>query len=169
MVNAENAALKCDSFSIPNNKARVGVLKALSDTGLRFTYTADTSSRQRQQHNYYDGNNDRMLMIGGERPKSAGAQRISRGSMRSLRAALTDNNNNHHHNHPRSMTPDAPPMPSTSKSSMLRDWKNLTRRRSSGGHSPIDSNSISGGSSRGPSPLLTHRPILLDDTEGKNK
>ncbi|KAI9243568.1 hypothetical protein BDA99DRAFT_330988 [Phascolomyces articulosus] len=94
-----------------------------------------------------------------DRPKSAGAQRISRGSMRSLRTALTDSNH-----HPRSMTPDAPPVPATSRSSMLRDWKNLTRRRSSGGQSPIDNHSTSG-SSRGPSPLLTHRPILLDDTE----
>ncbi|KAI7857606.1 hypothetical protein BDC45DRAFT_500213 [Circinella umbellata] len=169
MVNAENAALKCDSFSIPNNKGRIGVLKTLSETGLRFNYTTDIALRQQQQQqqqhcNYYDGNNDRMIIMGGERPKSAGAQRISRGSMRSLRAALTENNNHH----PRAMTPDAPPIPTTSRSSMLRDWKNLTRRRSSGGHSPIDSNSISGGSSRGPSPLLTNRPILLDDTEVEN-
>ncbi|KAG2219577.1 hypothetical protein INT45_002535 [Circinella minor] len=159
MINAENAALKCDSFAIPNNKGRIGVLKALSETGLRFNYTTDLSLRQQQQYNYYDGNNDRMIIMGGERPKSAGAQRISRGSMRSLRAALTDTNNS------RAMTPDAPPIPTTSRSSMLRDWKNITRRKSSGGHSPIDSNSISGGSSRGPSPLLTNRPILLDDTE----
>ncbi|KAI9498641.1 hypothetical protein BDB00DRAFT_798861 [Zychaea mexicana] len=169
MINAENAALKCDSFAIPNSKARAGVLKALTETGLKFTDTTTPSrhplhhhhSHQYHNHNHYRDGSDR---IGGERPKSAGAQRISRNSMRSLRAALSDGNNNNHH--PRAMTPDAPPVPATSRSSMLRDWKNLTRRRSSGGQSPIDSSSTS--SSRGPSPLLTHRPILLDDTEDNN-
>ncbi|KAI8145180.1 hypothetical protein BJV82DRAFT_605181 [Fennellomyces sp. T-0311] len=157
MINAENAALKCDSFTIPNRKARAGVLKALGETGLRFTDTSNTTNHHHHHHHHRE-TSDRMS----ERPKSAGAQRISRGSMRSLRAALTDNNGHQL----RAMTPDAPPVPATSRSSMLRDWKNLTRRRSNGGQSPIDTSSAS--SSRGPSPLLTHRPILLDDTEVDN-
>lgn len=154
MINAENAALKSDSFTLPNLRAREGALKAHSTMAHQFSET-----RPRFE--------DEMKRT--ERPKSAGAQRVSRGSMRSLRSALVDN---------RPITPDLPPppVPVSSRSSMLRDWKNLTRRRSSGGptiashHNNSNSNSgtTSPSSSRGPSPLLMHsqqRPILLEDTK----
>lgn len=154
VINAENAALKSDSFTLPNLRAREGALKAHSTMAHQFSET-----RPRFE--------DEMKRT--ERPKSAGAQRVSRGSMRSLRSALVDN---------RPITPDLPPppVPVSSRSSMLRDWKNLTRRRSSGGptiashHNNSNSNSgtTSPSSSRGPSPLLMHsqqRPILLEDTK----
>ncbi|CDH51310.1 rap ran-gap family protein [Lichtheimia corymbifera JMRC:FSU:9682] len=154
MINAENAALKSDSFTLPNLRAREGALKAHSTMAHQFSETRPRFEEEVKRT---------------ERPKSAGAQRISRGSMRSLRSALVDN---------RPITPDLPPppVPVSSRSSMLRDWKNLTRRRSSGGptlaggnHNNSSSGTASPSSSRGPSPLLMHsqqqRPILLEDTK----
>lgn len=157
MINAENAALKSsEKLATPIAKARAGTLKALWETGIKFK-GASTSNR-----NHNNELDDKRAAGGGERPKSAGAQRISRGSMRSLRSALISDHP------PRSITPDIPlpppppppPAPASSRSSMLREWKKLGRRRSSAGctssgehQSPVPSES-SGNSSRGTSPLL---------------
>ncbi|KAF7731657.1 Signal-induced proliferation-associated 1-like protein 2 [Apophysomyces ossiformis] len=125
LINAENAALKSDKFAIPNTKARRGILKTLVETGLEATNVTRSFSTSRLASEDNLASKSRA----GERPKSAGAQRSSRGSLRSLRAALESP--------PRSMTPDLPPMPTSSRSSVLRDIKSLTRRRSSG-HTAIE-------------------------------
>ncbi|KAG0167631.1 signal-induced proliferation-associated 1-like protein 3 [Apophysomyces sp. BC1015] len=127
LINAENAALKSDKFAVPNTKARRGILKTLVETGLEATNVTRSfsTSRLASEDNLAGKSGGR----GGERPKSAGAQRNSRGSLRSLRAALESP--------PRSMTPDLPPVPTTSRSSVLRDLKSLARRKSNG-HTVIE-------------------------------
>ncbi|KAI9319486.1 hypothetical protein BX666DRAFT_2025779 [Dichotomocladium elegans] len=162
LINAENAALKSDCFTLPNTRARAGALKALTEMANQFSETRFRCDDDEKRS---------------ERPKSAGAHRSSRGSMRSLRVALGDNSHGAAGgNISGAVASEAPPPnPATSRSSMLKEWKNLTRRRSSGGSGSghgcgsVSGGSTSGGnsspsSSRGPSPLLVpHHPILLDD------
>lgn len=176
VINAENVALKSsEKFTVPNRKARAGVLRTLCDMGLKFTPPECTSTSRQNRlstSTSSDGpcssSSSSSISSGHstsrqERPKSAGAQRVSRGSMRSIRAALTtgDTPPPQPHQQPlqRSITPDIPPMPSSSRSSMLRDWKNLARRRSSGGASSVSSSippKSPSPASRGASPLLFH-------------
>ncbi|ORY96376.1 hypothetical protein BCR43DRAFT_524481 [Syncephalastrum racemosum] len=178
MINAENVALKCsEKFTIPNRKARAGVLKSLCDMGLKFTppectntgrqnrLSTSTSSDGPSCASSNNGMSSSHSTGRHERPKSAGAQRGSRGSMRSIRAALTTGDTPppqpQQQQLQRSITPDIPPVPSSSRSSMLRDWKNLARRRSSGGASSVSSSippKSPSPASRGASPLLFHEP-----------
>lgn len=75
---------------------------------------------------------------GGERPKSAGAhQQVGlRNNFKSSQALVYANSvdaASNTYTMIRSTTPELPPVPSISRSSVLRDIKSITRRRSGGG------------------------------------
>lgn len=123
VINAENSSLKCDRFTLPNSKARQSILKTLIDAGLEANQVARSfgnHSRLNGEKKYYPSGAGN-----GERPKSAGAQQqhISsvRGSFKSNNTLLVST---------RSITPELPPVPSISRSGVLRDLKSLTRRKS---------------------------------------
>ncbi|KAG0178214.1 Rap/ran-GAP protein [Apophysomyces sp. BC1021] len=122
LVNGDNAALKSDKFSVPNIKARKGILKNLVETGL----TSPTSMNRTLSTTRLARNSSvlgrQQRPDGIERPKSAGAQRTSRSSIRNFSAGSP----------PRSMTPDTPPIPTPSRSTLLQDLKSFAKRRSSG-------------------------------------
>lgn len=114
MINAENASLKSQKFTVPNDKARLYILKGLIETGLDANY-----HHHQARHNHHHG---------GERPKSAGAASMAtrHHSFKTTPILLEQQQQT-------SLTPDLPPIPSISRSNVLREnIKSLTRRKSSG-------------------------------------
>lgn len=118
--------MKAAKFTLPNNKARQSILKTLIDTGLEASqvarsFGANNNGRFNTEKKYHPSG-----VGNGERPKSAGAQQqhISsvRSSFKSNGNALLDST--------RSINPELPPIPSISRSGVLRDLKSLTRRKS---------------------------------------
>lgn len=117
MVNGENAALKSDKFSIPNNKARAGILRNMASLldQVQATSTRTTNSGRSAKS---------------ERPRSTSAAHNSSFAKRAAnpwrsRPSLDVPNS----------PPPLPPMPTPSRSNMLRDLTvGFTRRgrRSSG-------------------------------------
>lgn len=97
VINAENASLKSPKFSIPNARAREGILANLIKTG---TQPGSPSSITRSSSGV------------GSDPLSA---RVRRGAVRSESSLVP---------------PSLPPMPTPSRSSMLKELTGLARRRS---------------------------------------
>ncbi|KAF7727657.1 Rap/ran-GAP protein [Apophysomyces ossiformis] len=122
LINGDNAALKSDKFAIPNIKARKGILKNLVETGLAAPTSIGRalSTNRLTRNSSVLGRQSRPDTI--ERPKSAGAQRTARTSLRNLGSGSP----------PRSITPDTPPIPTPSRSTLLQDLKSFAKRRSSG-------------------------------------
>lgn len=117
VINAENASLKSDKFMLPNNKARQSILKSLVETGLQ----ANQVTRSFSGGRLTDKANKQ------ERPKSAGStERTIKSSSTNHHAIVQDDEVNHAVTSP----PLPPPIPSNSRSSVLRDLKSLARRRS---------------------------------------
>ncbi|KAF1799089.1 hypothetical protein FB192DRAFT_1394810 [Mucor lusitanicus] len=139
LVNAENASLKSsDKFTLPNNKARLCILKSLVESGLEASQVARSfGGPHGATCRVGSGNNAEKKHLS-ERPKSAGAVAASTKT-----AVIADSN--HIIEQPeqhkqqgdapsRSMTPELPPVPSISRSSVLRELVSLTRRKSSNSH-----------------------------------
>lgn len=131
MINAENSSLKSERFTEPNTKARQGILKGLIETGLEANQVARSfgSSNNQQGTRFHGGigggsGGEKKQQI--DRPKSAGAQQQH---LSSVRSSFKSN----HAESSRSVTPEMPPMPSISRSSVLRDLKSFTRRKSGNG------------------------------------
>ncbi|KAI8078768.1 uncharacterized protein BX664DRAFT_342650 [Halteromyces radiatus] len=109
LINAENAALKCDNFSIPNNRARAGILEGMVEKGLAQedeSFKKSTMKRQPSQRT--------------PPSSSSSGNRLSRGSLRSIRSNPDNTMNN---------KVEAPPLPSPTRSTMLQDLKNFALRR----------------------------------------
>ncbi|KAI8087007.1 uncharacterized protein B0P05DRAFT_533312 [Gilbertella persicaria] len=119
LINAENAALKSNKFAIPSNKARIAILDSLIETGIEANQVAKSFGRLGERKHHANG----------ERPKSAGMPQHH------LRNHHNFNSNNMTTMNESSDTPELPPspvpLPSISRSSVLRDLKSLTRRKSS--------------------------------------
>jgi hypothetical protein len=129
VISAENAALKCDNFAIPNNRARAGIIEGMVEKGraqgalptTTTTTTAtslDTPSVQNQQQ---------------RRPKSSSGDRFSRNSLRSIRSN-PDNGTSASSlfsdtSHGKQSDPPLPPVPSPTRSTMLQDLKKFALRR----------------------------------------
>ncbi|KAL7333571.1 hypothetical protein PS15p_202459 [Mucor circinelloides] len=143
LINAENASLKSsDKFTLPNNKARLCILKSLIESGLEASQVA----RSFGGHNtgatcrLGSGNNiDTKHMS--ERPKSAGAVAASTATSTAVipvkpsSSILEQQHTTTNETLSRSITPELPSEPSISRSSVLRELKSLTRRKSSNSHS----------------------------------
>lgn len=116
MINAENAALKSDKFAIPNAKARAGIMRNLVETGLQYVQQNGNATSGRRGSNQDGKFGASTLRI--ERPRSTGA-----GSSPSfhIRPCLDDIG---------SGSP-IPPVPTRSRSSMLRDLTTGFARRQS--------------------------------------
>lgn len=101
-------------------------MKTLVDTGLEASQVARSFGAS--NHGRFNGEKKyHPSGVGnGERPKSAGAQQQHISSARSS----FKSNNNILVESSRSITPEHPPIPSISRSSVLRDLKSLTRRKS---------------------------------------
>lgn len=130
LINAENSSLKSDKFTLPNNKARLEILKSLVETGIEASQVSKSFHGNRSHGKSGGG--------GGERPKSAGAhQQVGlRNNFKSSQALVyVDSVDTASNTYAmiRSTTPELPPVPSISRSNVLRDIKSLTRRRSGGG------------------------------------
>ncbi|EPB81338.1 hypothetical protein HMPREF1544_11955 [Mucor circinelloides 1006PhL] len=143
LINAENASLKSsDKFTLPNNKARLCVLKSLIESGLEASQVA----RSFGGHNngatcrLGSGNNTDTKHMS-ERPKSAGAVTASTTTsttaipVKSSSNILEQQHATTNETVSRSITPELPSEPSISRSSVLRELKSLTRRKSSNSHS----------------------------------
>lgn len=143
VINAENASLKSsDKFTLPNNKARLCVLKSLIESGLEASQVA----RSFGGHNngatcrLGSGNNTDTKHMS-ERPKSAGAVTTSTTTsttaipVKSSSNILEQQHVTTNETLSRSITPELPSEPSISRSSVLRELKSLTRRKSSNSHS----------------------------------
>lgn len=122
--------MKSDKFTLPNNKARLEILKSLVETGIEASQVSKSFHGNRSHGKSSGG--------GGERPKSAGAhqQASLRNNFKSSQTLIyADSVDAATANYAiiRSTTPELPPVPSISRSSVLRDIKSLTRRRSGGG------------------------------------
>lgn len=165
VINAENASLKSDKFTLPNNKARLGLLKTLIETGVEASQVARSYSNGR----YYGGDPFKKYHHGGreDRPKSAGAP---------LQSARSNNNVDTvtESPAPQSITTELPPIPSISRSNVLRDLKSLTRRKSGSGHQNhasaarlLNSNSLGSRQlQQQRSMLLQHNSAILFEKEG---
>ncbi|KAI9487575.1 MAG: hypothetical protein EXX96DRAFT_553823 [Benjaminiella poitrasii] len=119
LISAENFSLKSEKFALLNNKARLQVFKNLIEIGLRISQVARSFAGhgEERHHNKKYDNYGR-----GKRPKSVGAQQSSS----SLHNSLDTNRNVSMAHQP--LMPNIPPVPTVSKSSMLRDLKGLTRK-----------------------------------------
>ncbi|GAA5799070.1 hypothetical protein HPULCUR_004479 [Helicostylum pulchrum] len=111
-------------FTLPNNKARLSILKTLIDTGLEASQVARSFGGS--HHGRFHGEK-KHPSGNGERPKSAGAQQQH---ISSVRSSFKSNSNSLLVESSRSITPELPPIPSISRSSVLRDLKSFTRRKS---------------------------------------
>ncbi|CAO3624348.1 unnamed protein product [Cunninghamella echinulata] len=131
LVSAEISALQSDKFSIPNTKARQGILKSLVENGLATASRSQSSSPINSFLRSKSGSNENKLKGGyhqhqhPQRPMSAGPteRNPSRASMQSLRSALDSpppplliptNQHHHHHHH---ITPQKTNSTSTSSPS----------------------------------------------------
>ncbi|CEP18522.1 hypothetical protein [Parasitella parasitica] len=146
LINAENSSLKSSAkFTLPNNKARLCILKSLIETGLEANQVARSfsgihlgSSHAATGRLTYDKKHPPI-----ERPKSAGAAAAPHHSRAtSMRGNVKSGNSTRNEQDQtssteaasRSITPELPPTPSISRSNVLRDLKSLTRRKSSSNH-----------------------------------
>lgn len=123
MISAENAALKCDNFSVPNNRARAGLLKNIVEKGLDQGGPPSSASSSTISKMTLD--NTKRQSQSQRRPKPSSANRLSRGSFRSIRS----NPDNNGATSTPSPEPPLPPLPSPTRSTMLQDLKNFALRR----------------------------------------
>jgi hypothetical protein len=141
VVNAENASLQAEKFALPNARARQAILKSLIDTGMEanqlvrsISRLSNTSVHNTQMSSDSTSTSNSTSKKGfsstlHERPKSAGAHHQL---TRSVRSSFTSKNeSNVVVESSRSLTPELPPVPSISRSNVLRDLKSLRRRKSS--------------------------------------
>jgi hypothetical protein len=123
VISAENAALKCDNFSVPNNRARAGLLKNIVEKGLDQGGTPSSASSTTIGKMTLDIKKRQSQSQ--RRPKPSSANRLSRGSFRSIRS----NPDNNGTTSTPSPEPPLPPLPSPTRSTMLQDLKNFALRR----------------------------------------
>ncbi|SAM08583.1 hypothetical protein [Absidia glauca] len=123
LISAENAALKCDNFSVPNNRARAGLLKNIVEKGLDQEGTPSSASSTTIGKMTLDIKKRQSQSQ--RRPKPSSANRLSRGSFRSIRS----NPDNNGTTSTPSPEPPLPPLPSPTRSTMLQDLKNFALRR----------------------------------------
>lgn len=125
VIGAENAALKCDNFAIPNNRARAGIIEGMVEKGraqgapsatTTTTIPIDMPPAQNQQQ---------------RRPKSSSGDRFSRNSLRSIRSNPDNGTSSlfSDSNHGKQSDPPLPPVPSPTRSTMLQDLKKFALRR----------------------------------------
>ncbi|SAL98975.1 hypothetical protein [Absidia glauca] len=126
LISAENAALKCDNFAIPNNRARAGIIEGMVEKGraqgalpTTTTIPIDMPSVQNQQP---------------RRPKSSSGDRFSRNSLRSIRSNPDNGTSasslfSDTSQHGKPNDPPLPPVPSPTRSTMLQDLKKFALRR----------------------------------------
>ncbi|KAI8875458.1 hypothetical protein K501DRAFT_289358 [Backusella circina FSU 941] len=138
LVNAENVSLQADKFALPNTKARQAILKSLIETGMEANQLVRSISRlsNTSVHNdatsssgNHSSNKKGFSSTLHERPKSAGAHHQLTRSVKS--SFSSKNESNVIVESSRSLTPELPPVPSISRSNVLRDLKSLRRRKSS--------------------------------------
>ncbi|ORZ10154.1 hypothetical protein BCR42DRAFT_113566 [Absidia repens] len=131
LINAENASLKCDNFSIPNNRARAGILESMVEKGLtqgkqrpsstNSTTTnkvASTLKRQKSQSQRHTHTTNSSYSSTGDR--------LSRGSFHSIRS---NPDNGTKPAATAAVDPPVPPVPSPTRSTILQDLKRFALRR----------------------------------------
>ncbi|ORZ10169.1 hypothetical protein BCR42DRAFT_113800 [Absidia repens] len=145
LISAENAALKCDNFSIPNNRARAGILEGMIEKGLNHEELSSSSSSSPPRSSSSATSKlgsalmERQQSQPQRRPKSSSGDRRSRSSLRSIRSnpdngtgglpSFQFSNNNNNNNAQQPMDPVVPPVPSPTRSTMLQDLKRFALRR----------------------------------------
>jgi hypothetical protein len=129
-VNAENAALRSDKFSIPNNKARLGLLSTHIQTGLSFHIpqvlrSASTNRLSTNKSSSSISTSSKQNQLKPQRPKSVNSKSTSSisggGSSRLLKEAILDEEKRNRATMMAST--DIPPMPAISRSTLLQDFK----------------------------------------------
>lgn len=149
VINAENASLKSsDKFTLPNNKARLCMLKGLIESGLEASQVARSFGGHHGTTCRLGTGNSTDKKHMSERPKSAGAVAASATATSTTAIHVQSKSSMMEQSDPqqaaattttsdtvsRLMTPELPPVPSISRSSVLRELVSLTRRKSSNSH-----------------------------------
>ncbi|CAO3626743.1 unnamed protein product [Mucor fragilis] len=149
LINAENASLKSsDKFTLPNNKARLCMLKGLIESGLEASQVARSFGGHHGTTCRLGTGNSTDKKHMSERPKSAGAVAASATATSTTAMHVQSKSSMMEQSDPqqaaattttsdtvsRLMTPELPPVPSISRSSVLRELVSLTRRKSSNSH-----------------------------------
>ncbi|KAG2195411.1 hypothetical protein INT47_002850 [Mucor saturninus] len=160
LINAENAALKSDKFSVPNNKARLGLLSSHIETAFMFNTpqvmrSASTNrllsssskfnkSAPLKKHGGKDEEEEQDGLVK-RRPKSVNNNKSTHhlqnhgGGSRLLREAILDEEKR------RVVimaSTDIPPMPSVSRSTILQDFKKgFSRKKTTSSSSSLSPSS----------------------------
>ncbi|CAO3589047.1 unnamed protein product [Absidia cylindrospora] len=122
LINAENASLKCDNFSIPNNRARAGILESMVEKGLTQGKLRSSSINTTTTTNKVASTLKRQKS---QSQRHTSGDRLSRGSFRSIRS----NPDNDINATTAAVDPPIPPVPSPTRSTILQDLKRFALRR----------------------------------------